>query len=173
MNPEITAAVNALKIAIQTEREGRQFYREAARKTQDPKGREMFASLAQDELAHERILNERLEGLERQGEWQAGADQEWPAADLPSEGIPIFSRERIARDVRQYTYELSALRMAYLLERDAVTFYTRAAEETDNAVGKAMFEELAEWERNHQRILEQEYDFLGKQFELAMGFAPF
>jgi len=169
----IRKAIAALKVAIQTERDGYQFYQEAASRTRDPGGKELFTTLANDEIVHERILKERLETLESEGGWEAVAEQQLPPSSLPAEGIPIFSRERVQQNVGEYTYELSALRMAYLIEKDAVAFYTRAAEETDDPAGKAMFEQLVGMERTHQRVLEEEYRFLAGQFKTEMGFAPF
>lgn len=167
----VEQAVAALRLAIQTERDGRAFYQEAAERTQDPQGRELFRRLADDEVVHERILRERLQALEAGAGWgEAGS---LPASALPSEGTSIFSRERVRQDVGQYTYELSALRLAYLIEQDAVDFYTRAAEATDDPGGKAMFRQLADMERMHRRILEDEYRFLADQFKMQMGFAPF
>jgi rubrerythrin len=63
--------------------------------------------------------------------------------------------------------------MATLIEKDAVAFYTRAAEATPDPQGRAMFWELADMERLHQDILENEYNALFDQFKLQMGFAPF
>lgn len=167
----VEQAVAALRLAIQTERDGRAFYQEAAERTHDPQGRELFRRLAEDETAHERILQERLQALQAGSGW--GETESLPASALPPEGIPVFSRERVRQDVGQYTYELSALRLAYLIEQDAVDFYTRAAEAMDDPAGKAMFRQLADMERMHRRILEDEYRFLADQFKVRMGFAPF
>ncbi|NLE75512.1 MAG: ferritin family protein [Chloroflexi bacterium] len=165
-------ALAALRVALATERQGRQFYLEAAAKTSDPWGQELFTLLAGDEVIHEQMLMARLESLERSGSWSAPAEA--PARHpLPAAGLPIFSRERVSQHVNDYTYELSALRLAYLIEIDAVAFYRRAAAETANPLGRAMFEELAEMEREHQRVLEGEYRFLADQFKDQMGFAPF
>jgi rubrerythrin len=103
----------------------------------------------------------------------AVADEEWPDEDPLAEGEPVFSRKRLEEDVHDYTSELTALRMAYLIENSAVAFYTKAARGTNDPVGRAMYEDLASWERTHQRILEQEYQFLANRFKLDMGFAPF
>ena len=68
---------------------------------------------------------------------------------------------------------MSALRLAYLIEKDAIDFYTRAAGQTDDANGRSMFQDLAEMERGHLNLLEGEYRFLLEQFQTTMGFAPF
>ena len=91
----------------------------------------------------------------------------------PAEGAPIFSRERVEQNLVAYTSDLSALRMAYLIEKDAVDFYRRAAEQTDDPNGQRMFLDLVKMEQAHLDLLEGEYNFLQGQFQTAMGFAPF
>jgi rubrerythrin len=166
-------AIGALRMAIRVEQNGYRFYRRAAEETADPKGKELFHSLADDEVAHESILKSRLEALERGGKWKEVALEEYPGEGPFTAGEPIFSRERIEEGVHDYTTELSALRMAYLIEENAVAFYTKAARETEDPVGKAMYRDLADWEKRHRRVLEQEYRFLADRFKLDMGFAPF
>ncbi len=167
--PDREAALTALRIAIQTELDGHAFYRKFAEQTQDAAARAMFERLAQDEAMHLELLQHAQDRLQATGQWlpHKGMDLE------PVEGAPIFSRERVAQNVVAYTSDLSALRVAYLIEKDAVDFYSRAAEQTDDPDGKGMFLDLAEMERSHLRLLQNEYDFLQEQFQSAMGFAPF
>lgn len=173
MKEGLSKAIGALNMAIRVEQNGYRFYQRAAEETDDSGGKELFSRLAEDEIAHESILRTRLEALKDDGEWRAVADAEWPAESAFTGGEPIFSRQLIEEGVRDYTSELSALRMAYLIEKNAVEFYTKAARETDDPVGKALYEDLADWERDHQRILEQEYGFFADRFKLDLGFAPF
>lgn len=173
MKEGLNKAIGALKMAIRVEQNGYRFYQRAAEETDDPGGKELFTSLAEDEIAHESILRRRLESLEQQGAWKAVADTEWPAGQDFGEDEPVFSRQLIEGGVSDYTSELSALRMAYLIEKNAVAFYTKAARETEDPVGQALYEDLADWERGHQRVLEQEYKFFADRFKLDLGFAPF
>jgi len=173
MEEDVRKAIGALTMAIRVEQNGYRFYRRAAEETDDARGKELFLSLADDEVAHESILKTRLAALERRGTWKRVADAEWPDESPFTGDEPIFSRKRIEEGVHDYTSELSALRMAYLIEKNAVEFYTKAARETPDPVGRAMYQDLADWEREHQRVLEQEYTFLADRFKLDTGFAPF
>jgi len=167
--PEIEAAVAALRMAIQTEIDGFDFYQKFARQTEDPNARAMFERLANDEVIHLELLRNSKAMLEDQGEWL-----EYRGVPLESvEAAPIFSRERVQQNIVAYTSDLSALRVAYLIERDAVDFYTRAAQGTDDPNGRRMFLDLAQMEQGHLDLLEGEYNFLRGQFQSAMGFAPF
>lgn len=173
MEEDVRKAVGALTMAIRVEQNGYRFYRRAAQETDDPKGEELFRSLAEDEVAHEKILKTRLRALELEGIWEPVSDEEWPDESPFTGEEPIFSRARIEEGIHDYTSELSALRMASLIEKNAVEFYTKAARETQDPEGRAMYQDLAEWERAHQRVLEEEYRFLADRFKLDLGFAPF
>ncbi len=167
--PELDATLAALQMAIQTEIDGHNFYQEFARRTDDPQARRMFERLAQDEIMHLELLRNTRAMLEQSGAWA-----EYRGVSLePLAGAPIFSRDRVEENIVAHTSDLSALRVAYLIERDAVDFYTRAAAQTDDRNGQRMFQDLAEMERVHLRLLEREYTFLLDQFQMAMGFAPF
>ena len=166
---EIDATLAALQMAIQTEIDGHNFYQRCAGATEDASARQMFERLAQDEIMHLELLRNTMAMLQESGEWAEYRGIAWGEAG----GAPIFSRERVRQNVMAYTSDLSALRVAYLIEKDAVNFYTRAAAEVEQPSGRRMFSDLARMETAHLAILEGEYGFLRDQFQHAMGFAPF
>jgi rubrerythrin len=163
------AVLTALQMAIQTEIDGVNFYQKFAAQTQDSDARAMFQRLAQDEVIHLELLQNTRAMLEESGEW---AEYKGVALD-EIEAAPIFSRERVEQNVVEYASDLSALRVAYLIEKDAMDFYQHAAEQTGDPNGQRMFADLAKMERGHLNLLEGEYNFLRGQFQTAMGFAPF
>ena len=166
---EMDATLAALQMAIQTELDGFNFYQEFAERTEDSNARAMFEQLAKDEVMHLELLRNNKAMLQEGGEWI----QYLAVSPDPIKGAPIFSRERVAQNVVAYTSDLSALRMAYLIEKDAVAFYTRAAQETDDPNGRRMFFDLAKMEQGHLNLLEGEYNFMRGQFQMTMGFSPF
>ncbi len=169
MTEHLKEALLALDMAIQTERDGREFYLKAAAATQHEGGRTLFARIADDELGHEVMLQARKRALLSEGRWLPFREE--AKASVPS--TPIFAKPLDAGELNAYTSDLSALRIAYLRERDAVEFYTRAAERADDAEGKKMYRALAEMEQAHQDALETEYKLLSEQFKAVMGFSPF
>jgi rubrerythrin len=166
---DLDATLAALQMAIQTELDGYSFYRRFARQTDDPGARAMFERLAEDEVMHLELLRYTKTVLEESGQW---AEYQGLALE-PVRGAPIFSRQRVEQNVVAYTSDLSALRVAYLIEKDAVDFYRRAAQGTTDPDGKRMFLDLVKMEQGHLDLLEGEYNFLRGQFQTAMGFAPF
>jgi rubrerythrin len=166
--PEADAALAALHLAIHTEIDGYHFYQRFA-ESADPRTRDMFERLARDEIMHLELLQSTKAVLEERGEWA-----EYTGLSLDtSEGAPIFSRERVEQNIVGYTSDMSALRMAYLIEKDAVAFYTQASRQTQDPNGQRMFLDLARMEQRHLDLLEGEYEALKDQFQAAMGFAPF
>jgi len=166
---EHNAALTVLQMAIQTEIDGHNFYQKLAARTEDPDAQAMFEKLARDEIMHLELLRNVNAMLEESGEWA----KYQVAPHASAEGAPIFSRERVKQNLVAYTSDLSALRLAYLIEKDAVDFYQRAALETDDPNGKRMYLDLVRMEEGHLALLQGEYAFLRSQFQLAMGFAPF
>ena len=167
--PDLDATLATLQMAIQTEIDGYNFYQGFAEKTGDLHARAMFERLARDEVMHLELLRNTRAMLKERGEWS-----EYPSLELDSiPGAPIYSPERVGQNVVAYTSDLSALRLAYLIEKDATDFYTRAAQESDDPNGRRMFADLARMEKGHLDLLEGEYELLKGQFQMAMGFSPF
>ncbi len=167
--PELDASLAALQMGIQTEIDGYNFYTQFAERTEDANARATFERLARDEVMHLEMLRNNKAMLEESGEWAEYSSM----AQAPTQGAPIFSRERVQQNVVAYTSDLSALRVAYLIEKDAIEFYSHAADRTADPNGQRMFRDLAEMERGHLNLLEGEYNYLLGQFQMTMGFAPF
>jgi rubrerythrin len=174
MSAKINQDLIALRMGIQTEIDGYEFYTRAAAQAQHPRTKTLFESVAQDEVAHREWLEAQENSLKHDGRWlpeQVEAMGKMTAKGQV-EGLPVFSESHIV-NISAHTSELTALRTAVLIEQDAINFYRRAAEKTESPVGKEMFQFLADFEAEHRRVLEEEYNFLLGAFRDEMGFAPF
>ena len=56
MTEDIEITLRMLERALEIEQEGLQFYLKAAQTTEDDKGKEMFATLADDEAKHQALI---------------------------------------------------------------------------------------------------------------------
>ena len=90
---------------------------------------------------------------------------------MRAEDRAVFSPERL-EEVRDHASEPSALRMAYLKEKDAAALYANAARETDDPSGNAVYEAVAAREKGRQGVLEETCRFLAGRVKLDRGFAP-
>ncbi len=64
--------MDALKIAIKEEKKAQAYYRSMAELTEDPRGKDMFKRLADDEALHEKVLNDQYYSLHNTGIWSWG-----------------------------------------------------------------------------------------------------
>ena len=153
------AALAALNRAIELEVEGQRFYLEAAECTTNPKGAEMFHSLADDEVIHERILRHQIDALTRGEGWVLPEGVAEVSTDL---GALIFPEsEKVCEGaVRPGDSDLDALLFALQIENKSFDLYRDLAQTTDDPNGKRMYEYLAEVERGHFERLMLNYEHL-------------
>lgn len=163
--------LEALKVAMATEKEGYEFYEERAEQVELPEAQEMFLSLAQDEIQHLHWLEAQEESLLKKEEWLAYEPP--PQRARAVEGLPIFSSDEVKKRIGKYRSELSALKLGLEMEESSRQLYLKAAAECLDEKGKAMFSHLAAWEGEHWELLKREYDFLREEYKKSMGFEPF
>jgi len=138
----------ALQEAMAVERNGFDFYTAAAERVEDPAARAAFTALAEDERQHFEALQARYRRL-LEGEAIAWGEKV-PRSSQVIETIfsPSF-RERLAGR----HFEMSALGIGVLLERESIAFYKRQAESAATPEERAFFEDLVTWENEHYRAL--------------------
>jgi len=156
--------------AIRAENEGRYFYLMAANCTTDPKGKEVFETLAEEEQVHLKYLKKQYLSLLERGEFDKKLKL-GPRADF-SGAHPIFSEQLLER-LSDAHYEMSALSVGVKLELYATSFYRKQAEESSDAFVKGFFTELAEWEAGHYHVLLKQLDALKEIYWEAAGLSPF
>ena len=64
--------MDALKIAIREEKKAHAYYRSLAELTRDPRGKDMYKRLADEESLHEKLLNDQYYSLHNTGLWSWG-----------------------------------------------------------------------------------------------------
>jgi len=153
-------ALDALEKAIRIEKDGRRFYLQAAEGTTDQRGKEIFLSLAQAEEEHLRIVEKQYDSLSRGRGWLALAE----ATGEVDLGKPLFppGREALEKMVRPDDSDLDALILALGFEHDSYELYRKGYTETDDPQGKAMYEYLADMEREHFETLMRSYEHLSR-----------
>jgi Fur family transcriptional regulator, ferric uptake regulator len=149
---EMVFARDALRIAVATERSGLEFYSRAASIATDPRGKEIFARLAEDEKHHLGTLEKRYADL--------------IAADPTLESRPTFLFFKSAahgifaegaEKLRDGVDDLQALLIGIRCERDSHKFFKKYGDRFEDSEGKQIFLEFAEEERDHRDMLIKEY----------------
>ena len=149
--PELLFARDALRIAIATERSGRDFYTRAARITRDARARAVFLKLSEEEVGHLGRLEGRYrELLTLDPELEARPTFlffKGAANGLFSEGAEALSR---------VTSDREALMLGIRCERGSHRFFKKYGERFEDSEGKRIFLEFADEERMHLELLQKE-----------------
>ena len=155
---ELLFALDALRIAIATERSGLEFYTRASAITRDARGRAIFEKLAEEEKEHLSTLEARYKHLlDRDPQLESRPTFlffKGAANGLFSEGA-----ERLTRGVNDQQAYLIGIRC----ERGSHRFFKRYGEKFEDSEGKQVFLEFAQEERQHLELLIREYKSLLKR----------
>jgi Fur family ferric uptake transcriptional regulator len=149
--PELLFARDALRIAIATERSGRDFYTRAARITRDARARAVLLKLSESEVDHlERLESRYRQLLAQDAELEARPTFlffKGAANGLFSEGAEALSK---------VTSDREALMLGIRCERGSHRFFKKYGERFEDSEGKQIFLEFAEEEREHLELLIRE-----------------
>ena len=149
---ELLFARDALRIAIETERSGLEFYRRAARLTRDDRGRQVFRKLADEEKEHLATLEARYAELLEQDP-RLESHPTFLFFKGAASGLFAAGADELARGVD----ERAALKIGIRCERGSHRFFKRYGERFEDSEGKRIFLEFAEEEREHLELLMREY----------------
>ena len=152
---DVVFARDALRMAVATERSGRDFYTRAARITRDARGRGVFERLRAEEEEHLAKLEARYRELLA----------EHPA--LESQPTFLFFKGAANGLFAAGTAELAkgvddrqALLIGIRCERGSHKFFKKYGERFEESEGRRIFLEFADEEREHLDLLLREYKLL-------------
>jgi len=157
MSDNRDAQVEALQVALDTEKKGYVFYKVAAKSSKDPKGQEVFEHLACDEIEHMGVIATIFESLTNNEPWMTYEEAVAKYGETPKEKI-IFPDVPV--EAQEDFDDLRALEEALDFEKKAVEFYTKQAKETDEEKARAFYQSLIEIEESHVTIIQAELDSL-------------
>ena len=149
---ELLFARDALRMAIATERSGREFYARGSKLVKDARARKVFRRLAEEEEEHLGTLERRYTEL--------------LAEDPKLESYPTFLYFKGAAnglfaagtdELANVVDDREALRIGIRCERGSHRFFKRYGERFEDSEGKRVFLEFADEERDHLELLIREY----------------
>jgi rubrerythrin len=147
--------------AMQLEREGHAFYLAAAHQTEDVAGRDMFLTLARDELNHLAILDEAYRSWTADGVCPSPEELGLEPARRPARRLPVFPPpEKVAQVIAPRTNELEALRKGIESEEASIALYQRGLDMSEHSAEQQLYRFLIGEEEGHRTILQGEYDHL-------------
>ena len=143
---------DALRIAIATERSGREFYLRAAKITKDPRARKIFHKLGTEEVDHLHRLEERYAQILREDP-QLESYPTFLFFKGAANGLFAAGTEQLTKGVD----DKKALMIGIRCERNSHRFFKRYGERFEESEGKRIFLEFADEEREHLELLIREY----------------
>jgi rubrerythrin len=141
--------IKAVKVAMEAERNAYQAYSKAAKKTMNPKGRDMFLQLSEFEMNHYQRLKDLLKSLQEKGEWIL-----YEGTTLKKKVIPLKMGK--LKGEEQLT-DMDALKIATREEKKAQAYYRSMVELTKDPRGRDMYKRLASEEALHEKLLNDQY----------------
>ncbi len=141
--------VKAVKVALEAEKEAYQTYSKLAKKTKNPKGREMFQQLSEFEINHFNKLKALLKSLQEKGEWILYEGTTLKKKSIPDKGLKPKGQEQLT--------DMDALKIAIREEKKAQAYYRSMVELTSDSRGKDMYKRLANEEALHEKVLNDQY----------------
>jgi len=144
--------MNAVEIAIKMQTDAIKFYTEAAEKTKNSVGKQMFLTIVQDEKRHLETLTQIFKGLDITVQDVSPMENIRTVFDSMKTGM--MKRVEATMD------ELEAFKIAMQMEKEGVEFYKKAAVGAKTEKEKALFERLIKEEQEHYNIFANTYFFM-------------
>ena len=146
--------LDAIRVVKENERIASETYAEAAQKTNDTMGKNLFEMLSEFEKVHYAQLTTLEKSLEASGDFLDSEGKEFP---LP----PIFEIKAAEEPDQKSIYGIISAAMD--LEKQAEKAYADLAALTTDPQGHEVFSRRAEQEHNHYLILRDAYWALSQQ----------
>ncbi|MBN1755857.1 ferritin family protein [bacterium] len=149
-------AIEAIKTAINMEKEGQAFYESWSQKSKDPLAQKMFRKLAEEEKEHLATFQKIFDVLTGSREWREVVHK---SAFQPA--ITVFDKA-LEKKGNIAPTELEALNAAMTAEREAIQYYGKISDDTDDPTGKEILNKIKSEEEYHYDLLQSQYDYLTK-----------
>jgi rubrerythrin len=138
----------ALKLAIQAEKDSMDFYRRAATVTKNDRAKRVFDLLANEEVGHLKSFFDHYKGSEF-------GDLQSFMATPPNRNNPVF--KALEKAITEDTHEQQALEVALQEEKSTVEQYAALAKDIIDPLVRAIFERVVKETQGHYDMIEDEY----------------
>ena len=146
--------MNIFEFAMQMEKDGEEFYREIANKSNNAGLQKIFNTLADEEVAHYNTFKKLSQNASTEVHQTTIADK--------VNNIFIELKAAGGLDISAETPQTEAYEKALEAEKASYTFYEEKAAETDDPKEKDILLSLAREERYHYRVLENIIEFVSR-----------
>jgi rubrerythrin len=150
--------LEALKIAIDMEIDGKECYKQACQGSGNEVGRKLLQSLALEEDVHRQKFVEIYNAIQKR--------KGWPVTDFQPDGgkrlRALFARtcEAIGVNVKALATEFDAIKVAIDKEKKSYDFYNHQSQNATYDTERDFYQALTGEEREHELILLDYYEYL-------------
>ena len=158
MVTEQDKTLEALRIAIQMEIDGKEYYLKASQESSNELGKKLLQSLAAEEDVHRQKFEQIYNAIRNK--------KAWPVTDFQPDGgkrlRTIFAQasEEIGSNIKAPATELDAIRIAMDMENKTYDFYKSQGKIATYEAERDFYHTLAAEEREHHLILLDYYEYL-------------
>jgi rubrerythrin len=161
--------IDILKNAILLEKRGQAFYSKIAHQATGKAVKVFFELMADEEVKHVAILSEQFKAYRQNKQFNSGNYQEDHANSISAKVLTgDLKKEMSAAD-----YEAAAISAAMAMEKNAIQLYSDRASEALDSNEKALYNWLADWEKQHLNFLAEIDRELTEQVWHDNNFWPF
>ena len=158
MAEEKDRTLEAVKIAIQMEIDGKEYYQKASEESSNELGKKLLQQLAAEEDVHRQKFEQIFNGIR--------AREGWPRVDYQPDGgqslrtIFALVTQELDANVPTSASELDAVKTAMDMENKTYDFYNSQAKNATYDAEKDFYEALMVQEREHHLVLLDYYEYL-------------
>ncbi|MBI5746759.1 MAG: ferritin family protein [Nitrospirae bacterium] len=155
--------IDALKIALNLEKDGYDFYTAVAAKATDEKVKKIFLMLANEEKKHLSLIRKIQDGLIDPLTYFISDEvlvEEYLRRIIEKK---VFSESKDIDDIMEKATVEDAIILAMQAEKDSRDFFFMMSELTKDHEGQVTFLQLSRFEENHLIELERLRDYIARQ----------
>ena len=141
----------ALKLAIQTEKNVMDFYKRAAEITKNPRGKKVFTLLSSEEREHASHFFHLYQGGD------LGSFEQFMATPPHPDSVML---KELQKALDESTHERKAMEIALREEEDLAKNLAMTASHIVDPAVRAVFEKMVKETRDHYALIESEYAHL-------------
>lgn len=145
-------SLQMLSEALDLERKGEAFYREAVSTCQNDLGQEIFRMLMKDEGLHMDRILKIYNSLKAGQTWS----EEWKSIKPDHKDLGVLFREMASahgKKITANTSDLDALNMGIDLELRSIAFYKKNLTEAQDSIERDFIEQMIGEENGHHAVL--------------------
>jgi rubrerythrin len=158
MKGEQDKTLEGLRMAIQMEVEGKEYYLQASQNSSNDLGRKLLASLAVEEDTHRQKFEEIYSSIQR--------ERGWPATDFSPDGgkrlrtILALAEGKKEPPVSAPEVELNDIKTAIDMETRTYDFYRSRDKDATYDAERKFYQMVAAEEQEHHLVLLDYYNYL-------------